>query len=210
MRFMLASTLMALTALPVGADVSEAPIPDGQPMAVDEILADLPASAPTPNPPAVTAQNTPAVAIPAAPAPEEATDQPEAADATAEPPDASSPVTVAEPAPATDAPASEVTTADSATTESVTGESTATTEPPAATQEGTQAEIGSAGAVDTPATAPAPGQDGTAAANAGTTGWTGGTGGARLGTTPSGAVPESKTWQPPVATGIDLKGNASS
>ena len=45
---------------------------------------------------------------------------------------------------------------------------------------------------------------------AGTTGWTGGTGGSQLGTTPAGALPESKTWQPPVATGIDLMGGANS
>lgn len=76
-------------------------------------------------------------------------------------------------------------------------------------QEGTQEQVGSSGSVATPETAPAPGADSTAPENAGNTGWTGGTGGAQLGTTPSGATPQSKTWQPPVATGIDLQGDAN-
>ncbi|SDD79728.1 hypothetical protein SAMN05421538_102451 [Paracoccus isoporae] len=75
--------------------------------------------------------------------------------------------------------------------------------------EGTQDEVGSTGSVAEPETEPAPGEDSTAPENAGNTGWTGGTGGAQLGTTPSGATPESKTWQPPVATGIDLQGGSN-
>lgn len=46
--------------------------------------------------------------------------------------------------------------------------------------------------------------DGTAPGNTGSTGWTGGTGGAHTGTSPQGALPESKTWQPPTARGLDL------
>lgn len=46
--------------------------------------------------------------------------------------------------------------------------------------------------------------DGTAPGNSGSTGWTGGTGGAHVGTNPQGALPESKTWQPPTARGLDL------
>ncbi len=46
--------------------------------------------------------------------------------------------------------------------------------------------------------------DGTAPGNSGSTGWTGGTGGAHIGTNPQGALPESKTWQPPTARGLDL------
>jgi hypothetical protein len=45
---------------------------------------------------------------------------------------------------------------------------------------------------------------GTAPGNTGSTGWTGGTGGAHTGTNPQGALPESKTWQPPTARGLDL------
>jgi hypothetical protein len=46
--------------------------------------------------------------------------------------------------------------------------------------------------------------DGTAPGNIGSTGWTGGTGGAHMGTNPQGALPESRTWQPPTARGLDL------
>lgn len=45
---------------------------------------------------------------------------------------------------------------------------------------------------------------GTSPGNMGSTGWTGGTGGAHMGTSPHGAVPESKTWQPPTVRGLDL------
>ena len=48
--------------------------------------------------------------------------------------------------------------------------------------------------------------DGTAPGNSGSTGWTGGTGGSQIGTNTAGAVAESKTWQPPTARGLDLKG----
>lgn len=57
-----------------------------------------------------------------------------------------------------------------------------------------------------PATAPAPGSDGAAPGNAGNTGWTGGTGGSHIGTSGQGAVAESRSWQPPTATGLDLSG----
>jgi hypothetical protein len=46
--------------------------------------------------------------------------------------------------------------------------------------------------------------DGTSPGNSGSTGWTGGTGGAYMGTNPQGALPESRTWQPPTARGLDL------
>ena len=66
-----------------------------------------------------------------------------------------------------------------------------------------QAEDG----VATPATAPDRATaDGTAPGNSGSTGWTGGTGGSQIGTNTAGAVPESKTWQPPTARGLDLRG----
>jgi len=81
-----------------------------------------------------------------------------------------------------------------------------TAEPQAEAQDGTQASVGDQGAVATPATEPEPAEGGTAPENAGSTGWTGGTGGAFIGTTPAGAVPQSKTWQPPVTTGLDLLG----
>lgn len=45
---------------------------------------------------------------------------------------------------------------------------------------------------------------GTSPGNTGSTGWTGGTGGAHTATNPAGALPESKTWQPPTARGLDL------
>jgi hypothetical protein len=45
--------------------------------------------------------------------------------------------------------------------------------------------------------------DGTAPGNAGSTGWSGGTGGSHIGTNPSGAVRQSRTWQPPTARGLD-------
>ncbi|PZO67451.1 MAG: hypothetical protein DI498_03765 [Paracoccus denitrificans] len=66
----------------------------------------------------------------------------------------------------------------------------------------------SADSVATAATPPtaADAGDGTAPANSGSTGWTGGTGGSVIGTNPAGAVPESKTWQPPTARGLDLQG----
>jgi hypothetical protein len=45
---------------------------------------------------------------------------------------------------------------------------------------------------------------GTSPGNTGSTGWTGGTGGAHTATNPAGALPESRTWQPPTARGLDL------
>lgn len=55
-----------------------------------------------------------------------------------------------------------------------------------------------------PATPPTAG-DATAPGNA-ATGWSGGLGGSQTGTSPSGAVATSKTWQPPTARGLDLAG----
>ncbi|MBP7001762.1 hypothetical protein [Amaricoccus sp.] len=60
------------------------------------------------------------------------------------------------------------------------------------------------GGVAAAATAPTPG-DATAPGNA-ATGWSGGLGGSQTGTSPHGAVAESKTWQPPTARGLDLAG----
>lgn len=48
--------------------------------------------------------------------------------------------------------------------------------------------------------------DGTSPGSAGSSGWTGGIGGSTIGTNPSGAVPESRTWQPPTSRGLDLEG----
>ncbi|HHY01856.1 MAG TPA: hypothetical protein GX686_03175, partial [Paracoccus sp.] len=48
--------------------------------------------------------------------------------------------------------------------------------------------------------------DGTSPGSAGSSGWTGGLGGSTIGTNPSGAVPESRTWQPPTSRGLDLNG----
>ncbi|MCW6510885.1 hypothetical protein [Lichenifustis flavocetrariae] len=54
------------------------------------------------------------------------------------------------------------------------------------------------------ATRPAPAAaDGTAPGNAGSTGWSGGTGGSYVGTVPAGAAPDSKTFQPATARGLD-------
>lgn len=65
----------------------------------------------------------------------------------------------------------------------------------------------SADATATPATQPQRATaDGTAPGNSGSTGWTGGTGGSMIGTNPAGAAPTSKTWQPPTARGLSLKG----
>ncbi len=50
-----------------------------------------------------------------------------------------------------------------------------------------------------------PGGEATAPGNA-ATGWSGGLGGSHTGTSPSGAVAESRTWQPPTARGLDLAG----
>jgi hypothetical protein len=52
------------------------------------------------------------------------------------------------------------------------------------------------------ATPPEPG-DATAPGNA-VTGWSGGLGGSHTGTNTAGAVPESRTVQPPTARGLDL------
>lgn len=55
-----------------------------------------------------------------------------------------------------------------------------------------------------PATPPAQGRgDATAPGNSGSTGWSGGTGGSFIGTTNSGRTSDSRTWQPPVARGLD-------
>lgn len=62
-----------------------------------------------------------------------------------------------------------------------------------------------AGSIAEPATKPeAHSASGTSPGNTGSTGWTGGTGGSHTGTSPQGALPESKTWQPPTARGLDL------
>lgn len=55
-----------------------------------------------------------------------------------------------------------------------------------------------------PATQPATGRaDSTAPGNAGNTGWSGGTGGSFIGTQSSGKTPQSRTWQPATARGLD-------
>lgn len=66
---------------------------------------------------------------------------------------------------------------------------------------------GCEGRVAQPATGVAQGpSSGTAPGNSGSTGWSGGTGGSHTGTVPAGALPESKTWQPQTASGLDLMG----
>lgn len=130
------------------------------------------------------------------------------------PPEAGAPIvtgdagnTDAAPVEATPADAAAQTTAEAEPTQPASVETAPeTAEPQAEAQDGTQASVGDQGAVATPATEPEPAEGGTAPENAGSTGWTGGTGGAFIGTTPAGAVPQSKTWQPPVTTGIDLLG----
>lgn len=55
-----------------------------------------------------------------------------------------------------------------------------------------------------PATKPAPASaDGTAPGNSGSTGWTGGLGGSTIGTTQAGGTPNSKSYQPATARGLD-------
>lgn len=74
-------------------------------------------------------------------------------------------------------------------------------------QEQDAAAGGASSGVATAATAPDKATpDGTAPGNSGSTGWTGGTGGSQIGTNTAGALPESKTWQPPTARGLDLRG----
>ncbi|MBV0891120.1 hypothetical protein KTN05_04555 [Paracoccus sp. Z118] len=78
-------------------------------------------------------------------------------------------------------------------------------EPPAGQVE--VVEPGDSDSVATPATAPKPPvPDGTAPGNEGSSGWSGGLGGSFIGTNPAGALPASKTWQPPTARGLDLLG----
>lgn len=60
---------------------------------------------------------------------------------------------------------------------------------------------------DTGSAAPATQGQG-APGNTESTGWSGGTGGSHVGTTPQGAVRESKTWHAPTARGLDLMGKA--
>lgn len=64
------------------------------------------------------------------------------------------------------------------------------------------AAVSAAEKPDRPATAPAPGRDGTAPGNEGSTGWTGGTGGAYIGTSPHAPAPGSPTAQPETAEGV--------
>ncbi len=66
------------------------------------------------------------------------------------------------------------------------------------------AEGDCAAGVAAPATPVTPG-DATAPGNA-ATGWSGGLGGSQTGTSPQGAVAESRSWQPPTARGLDLVG----
>ncbi|SIQ74904.1 hypothetical protein SAMN05421641_11351 [Paracoccus thiocyanatus] len=63
-----------------------------------------------------------------------------------------------------------------------------------------------AAAMAEPATPDSGPADGTAPENSGSTAWTGGTGGSMIGTNPSGADPDTRTWQPPTARGLDLAG----
>lgn len=86
----------------------------------------------------------------------------------------------------------------------------ATETPPSAQSLETNAAC-NPGSVARPATAPEKhATAGTAPGNIGSTGWTGGTGGAHMGTSPQGALPESRTWQPPTARGLDLAMAATS
>ncbi|WP_159995892.1 hypothetical protein [Roseomonas sp. 18066] len=59
------------------------------------------------------------------------------------------------------------------------------------------------GSQATPATPRQAGADATAPGNAGSTGWSGGTGGSQIGTSTQGGSPQSATWQPPTARGLD-------
>lgn len=58
-----------------------------------------------------------------------------------------------------------------------------------------------------PATPAMPDAGATAPGNA-ATGWSGGLGGSHTGTSPQGATADSRSWQPPTARGVDLKGEA--
>lgn len=83
---------------------------------------------------------------------------------------------------------------------------------PADPKPAVQAEAAVAPAVavdcaDTGAATPATQGQG-APGNTESTGWSGGTGGSHVGTTPQGAVRESKTWHAPTARGLDLMGKA--
>ena len=172
MHIILASALLAMAAMPAHADVSETPIPDGPPMAIEEILADIPAADP----------GAPQAPLPAGIVPVQATS------GTAVPTEPQQVTDSAAPA-ADAAPADGTTTAD---TPHAAPESVTTTVP----VEGGEA------VAETPA--PAPAEATATAASAEAMGYT------QPVPTPSGAMPESTTWQPPVATGIDLTGNPRS
>ena len=187
MHIILASALLAMAAMPAHADVSETPIPDGPPMSIEEILADIPAADPgAPQAPLpagiVPVQATSGTAIPAADAAPQAAPDPAV-------PTEPQQVTDSNATPADPAPADGTTTAD---TPHAAPESVTTTVP----VEGGEA------VAETPA--PAPAEATATAASAEAMGYT------QPVPTPSGAMPESTTWQPPVATGIDLTGNPRS
>ncbi|MTH33525.1 hypothetical protein GL279_02805 [Paracoccus limosus] len=85
-----------------------------------------------------------------------------------------------------------------------------TTPTPATSTPGPQpaaTECPPAAAQAQPATPEVAGADATAPSNSGSTGWTGGAGGSHIGTTPSGAGTQTRTWQPPTARGLDLAGS---
>jgi hypothetical protein len=73
---------------------------------------------------------------------------------------------------------------------------------PAAAQTPASGDCARPSGVAEAATPPEPG-DATAPGNA-ATGWSGGLGGSHTGTNTAGAVPESRTAQPPTARGLDL------
>lgn len=76
--------------------------------------------------------------------------------------------------------------------------------PPSAQSLENKTACNSAGKAEAATPADTDSAAGTAPGNTGSTGWTGGTGGQHTSTNPQGALPESKTWQPPTARGLDL------
>ncbi len=76
--------------------------------------------------------------------------------------------------------------------------------PPSAQSLENKTACNSAGKAEAATPAETDSAAGTAPGNTGSTGWTGGTGGQHTSTNPQGALPESKTWQPPTARGLDL------
>ncbi|WBU65418.1 hypothetical protein [Paracoccus aerodenitrificans] len=209
MRIAVASLLLSTLALPIWADVSPFPIEDAPPQSGSEAVtgeAPEPAATSPVAVPDVVQANVTEESDPAIPATvSNAEGDAALMDTVAPLPAAGSQPEDAEAVSIRDEP-----TTDGQPEAAAANQDQAASQPEEAAQDGTQADAGSSGSVAVPATQPSAAEEGTSAQNAGTTGWTGGTGGSQIGTTPAGALPQSRTWQPPVASGLALRGEPRS